>query len=191
MTNLFKLESSIYIDYGLTKVPNLKDQSIFLGKIIDENLLPELAFEVNFPDNSTIPHFLTGGSVLASKAFIHALSDSGITNFQAFPAHVINPSTRKHWEDFFLFNVLGLLKVADMDASDYDVIMEGDAEGVDVPLVAFRSITIDAVKVKNMPMFRLAENPGALIVDQKVVDALKKYRPQGGWGIDLVKVDAI
>lgn len=189
MSQYYKLESSIYVDYGLTKVPDLNGQSVFLGKIIDVNLLPELRFEVNFPSDTSIPHFLTGGSVLASKQLIAALVAAGITNFQAFPALVVNPATQTKWDDFFLFNTLGILRAASMHDSDYDVLMEEDSEGVDVPLVAFRDIVVDAVKVKDSSLFRLAEDLGALIIDQQVVDVLKHHRPHNGWGIDLVKVE--
>lgn len=192
MTKYFRMRSDNCVDHGVTKSPKLRDDSSFLtGKIIDAAQLPALVFEVSFPEDEKVPHLLAGPVPLASKALINALADAGVDNFQTFAAKVVNPAIDKEWADYFAFNVIGSIGAAHLDRSQYDTLMDGDPEGVGVPLLAFRDITLDGGKLRGMALFRLAESPVALIVSEKIFDSLVRNRPGDGWGIDLVEVDVI
>lgn len=190
MTKYFKMRSDNYVDYGVKSGPKLSDDCSFLaGKIIDPAQLPPLVFEVNFPESEKVPHLLGGPVPLVSKTLINALADARVDNFQTFAAKVVNPSIGKEWPDYFAFNVIGALGAANLDHSEYDTLMEGDPEGVNMPLLAFRDITLDKDKLHGMALFRLAESPVALIVSETIFDSLVRNRPEDGWGIDLVEVD--
>lgn len=189
MTQYFKMESDNFLDYGLTKSPSLAEHSILGGKVISPEQLPPLVFEVNFPNDVHMPHFLTGGSVLVSKLFISVLTSVGVNNFQSFPVVITNPETGKKWNDYFLFNVLGKIKAANLVKSQYSELMPASADGVDVPLLAFKEIVLDVDKTLGELMFRLAEDSTALIVHERIVDTLSDSRPDGGWGIDVIELD--
>lgn len=190
MKDYFKLGSNNYANYGLTKCPKLGEQSVMQGRLIDPQKLPPLHFEHNFPDEEAMPNFLTGGTVLASKALIDLLNSIAVKNFQAFPASLINPHTQAHRDDYFLFNALGLVSAANLSASTYDEIMKGNPEGIDLPLLAFNDLVIDSSKVRELDMFRLAEEPISLIVSERVVDALQSNRPPQGWGISVEQLES-
>ncbi len=192
MMKYFKLKSSNYVDYGIDKAPKLGDeQSVMEGRMVDLAKLPPLIFEHDFPVGEPMPHFLTGGTVVASKTLLDLLTKIGVNNFQAFPAQLINPETGEKRDDYFLFNVLGLMKVADLDASTYDEIMKGNPDGIDLPLLAFKNLAINGDQVRGIDMFRLAEAPITIIISERIYNALIENRPDDGWGIIVEEVDVV
>ena len=191
MTQYFEVESDNFLDFGVTKSPKLGSQSILGGRIIKQDLLPPLVYEIDFPNDVELPHFLTGGTVLASQRLINLLRSQGVENFQAFHAELLNPDTGKKWSQYYLFNVIGLIKAANMDKSDYDELMPASPDGINIPLVAFNKISIDKSKTRDTLMFRLAEDPTVLIVHEKIVDALDDNRPEEGWGIDVIELESV
>lgn len=188
MKDYYKFESSNYVNYGIVNSPKLGESSVMQGRYIDPEKLPELVFEHSFPTGEAIPHFLTGGTVLASKRLIDVISNIGVDNYQAFPVVLINTESREVRKDYYLFNVLGLLSATDTDSSKYDEIMKGDGE---LPLVAFKEMVIDSKKIHGQKMFRLAEEPISLIVDQDIVAALKTNKPDEGWGVVVEEIDVV
>ncbi len=173
-------------NYGMDRWPGLDPELSFLmGKLLPENL-PPLQFEVDYPDLSTMPHFIDGGIPVVSPTFCDALRSVGVDNFQLFPAKVVNPETGGSRDDYFAFNILGLLQAADMDASDSTVVMEGDSDGVGIPLVMFHSLRIDGEKAGNAALFRLAGSPQTVIINEIVLGGLKSHAPEGGWKVGIV-----
>jgi hypothetical protein len=191
MKKYFKLESNNYVNFSIKKEPKLGEQSVMLGRMTDPTKLPPLIFEHNFPSGERIPHYLAAAAVLASKLLIDLLVSIGVNNFQAFPAQLINPETGEKRDDYFLFNVLGFMKVANLEASEYDTLMSGNPEGFDLPLLAFKNLAINGNQVRDIDMFRLAEEPITIIISDRVDNALIKFRPEGGWGIVVEEVDVV
>lgn len=179
----YQIFDDYYLDYGITNGPTLPDGSIMAGKLVEADTLPELVYEINVPDDEPSPHFMSDGAVLVSERFIKVLHGAGVNNFQFFPALLINPDTKKIREGYFLFNVLGLLSAADLNRSSFDMLVEGDEEGVNTPLVAFNQLTLDKKKIGGLRLFRLAEDPTVLIIDETIKSALKQNRPEEGWGV--------
>ena len=191
MTNFYLMETDNYLDYGVVANPEIDDDSTFLGgHLIDE--LPPLIFEVNFPKDEKLPHYLGDEVPLVSSTLIQAFKLAGIDNFQVFPAQLVNPETGQSWDNFFAFNVLGLIKAANLDHSDFDELMEAGDDDEVPALLAFREIALDKDKVPSTAlMFRMVENPGNLIVHEHLVDILTEHKQKGGWGIDVIEVDLV
>lgn len=186
----YQIYNNRYLDYGITSGPNLPDDGcIMAGTTIEANDLPELVYEINVPDDEACPHFMSGRTLIVSELFIKVLQSEGINNFQTFPAILINPDTQKKITGYFLFNVLTLVSAANLDRSSFDMLMEGDEEGVGVPLVAFNQLSLDSEKICGLRLFRLAEDPTVLIVDENIKLALEQNRPEKGWGIMLEELD--
>ncbi|NVJ18616.1 imm11 family protein [Myxococcus sp. AM010] len=186
----YQLSEDDFLDHGITSGPTLPDESIMAGKWVEADTLPRLVYEVDTPDDEPCQHFMSGGAVLASERFIQVLRGAGVNNFQCFPALLVNPETQKQRSGYFLFNVLGLIKAADMQKSSFETLMEADAEGVDVSLVSFNNIVLDGTKSRGLHMFRLAESPAVLVIDESVKTALKGNRPEEGWGIVFEELDS-
>ncbi|WP_196137784.1 imm11 family protein [Aliikangiella sp. G2MR2-5] len=189
MNKYYLLESSCYVDYGITKSPKLGAESVFAGRLLKRDNLPPLIFEHNFPGNETIPGLLVDSAVLVSQFFVDTLKIANVDNFQIFPVTLINPETNEERKDYFLFNVIGLMKVTNMERSDYDEIMPGNPETGMLPLVAFNKIVIDGKKTQDVSMFRLAEDPRSIIISESIVKALKSNKPSGGWGVIIEELE--
>jgi len=189
MNQYYKFSTTGYVDFGVQKAPLLREQSVMQGRVIDPQKLPKLIFEHNFPIGESIPHFLTGGTVLASNKLLTVLESAGVDNYQAIPATLINPNTNEIRADYFLFNILGLIEATILADSNYDELMEGSVEGGELPLVAFNKIVIDRKKINGADMFRLAEDPINIVVSSEVVKALKANKPKEGWGINIENLE--
>ena len=161
VSRYYELSEDYHHDHGITAGPKLPDRSVMAGEAIDGRLLPELRFEINVPDGAPCPHFMTGGTVIASDTLVAVLRSAGVDNFQCFPARLVNPHTGTERPGYQLFNVLG---VGDLPRTGAEA-LAGGPDG--------------------LHMFRLADRRATLVVDEVVRDALVAGRPPGGWGILL------
>jgi hypothetical protein len=189
--NYYQILDDYYLDYGVTGGPTLPDGSCFAGKPVNVNDLPELIFEIDTPDDEECPHFMSAGVVIVSELFINNLKNSGVDNFQFFPVVLVNPETKKKRDGYGMLNVLSLVQSACLESSSYEKIMEGNETGNIPPLVAFDNLVLDSTKLGKEQMFRLAEDPSILIIDQSLRDAIKKNSPDGGWGIMIEELTVI
>lgn len=191
MTTYYEFDSDSFVDYGIKKSPALDGDISFIEgqKIVEQ--LPPLVFEANFPIGERPPHFMGDTIPLASKQFIDTLRAAGVDNFQVFEAKVFNPETGEKWDNYYAFNVIGLVKAAVLERSDYDTIMEDDPEGIEMPLIAFNEIVLDKNKLRDLLIFRMAESPGTLIVHENVIKALEANSPSEGWGIDSYELELV
>ena len=190
MTKYYQIYDDYYLDYGITSGPTLPDGSIMAGKTVEANDLPELIYEINVPDDEACPHFMSGETLIVSGLFIKVLQSEGINNFQTFPAILTNPDTQKKISGYFLFNLLSLVSAANLNQSSFDVLMDGNTEDGDTPFVAFNQLSLDSEKISGQRLFRLAEDPTVLIVDETIKFALKQNRPEEGWGVIFEELDA-
>jgi hypothetical protein len=188
MGAFYLMETDNFCDYGVIENPEIDDDISFLAGQSIDIVLPTLAFEVNFPKKAFPPHLLGDETPLISNSLLKMLQNAGINNFQTFPAHLTNPKNKQSWSDYLAFNVIGMVQAANLDRSDYDVLMDGDNDTP--PLLAFREIVLEAEKIPaNVLMFRMTEAPDNLIVHKKLVELLAKNRPNGGWGIDVIELE--
>lgn len=100
--------------------------------------------------------------------------------------------SEKNWKIFLSkYTLVFMLKAADLQKSFFDPLMEADEEGVDVPLVAFNKIVLDGSKPRGLRIFRIAEDPMVLVIDQHIKTALKENRPANGWGVIYEEIDMV
>lgn len=160
MRGWYRLYEDYSHDHGIVSQPEMHDASVLEGRPIDVAGLPPLEFELDAPDDAWLPHFMTGGTVLASDAFIATMRGARVDNFQCFPVRLSIRGTGTVRDDYRLFNVLG---------------RRGPGATGDAP----------ALDAAALHMFRLADIPADLLVDEVVREALAAHRPPGGWGIIL------
>src|SRR5690606_41558470 len=106
------MSEGYFHDHGITAGPKLPERSVMAGEPVDGSQLPRLRFEINVPDAEPCPHFMTGGTVIASDALIAVLRGIGVDNFQCFSARLVNPGTGRERTGYHLFNVLGVARLA-------------------------------------------------------------------------------
>lgn len=189
MIPMYKLiEPDIYSDHRIVENPALPPTLSFQdGVLIQEPLPSPLVFRVDFPKSAMLPHLLGDIILVASDRFVATLRKAGVDNFQLFPAVLRNPEVGAEWTGFHAFNVLGLLDAADMNASRYLTIMEG--EGHLPPVVNFEELVLARAATHDQPMFRVLQSSSLLAVHQRVVDVLKRESPPEGWGITATTVE--
>jgi hypothetical protein len=185
---LFQLEKNIYDEHGITENPTILSSISFLnGTIIDTNKInTPLVFESDFNTNNPPKHFLGNKIPVVSSQFKDLLQQNGVDNFQAIEATITNSEEDLQWNDYYAFNVIGLLACVDLSKSKYTVIDPGG--GIMLPLLSFKNIAIQEEKVKGFKLFRLAESPDILIIDESVLNAIKSNPLPGGWGITVTPV---
>ena len=187
----YKLSQDNFWDYYIEENPKLDSEISFLsGKRIDEEIKLPLIFEISGPvklDPNEFPgHFLGDVIPIVSTQFVEVLEKAGIDNYQIFPAILKMTSKKLEWDDYYAFNVVGLVEGVDESSSNAGIIMDGDD---DVPaLVDFEEIVIDREKVRDLKIFRELYS-GVLIVDDIFDKCLDEINPKGDiWHIDLVEL---
>lgn len=180
-------------DYHVTREPELPDDLDFVyGKRLKGKVPNPLVFEVDYPTKQDIPHFIGETIPVFSDALVKVIRSAGVDNFQTFPALLRNPDNGTEWSGYSVFHEFGLIAAANFEKSDYDMIMEGDAQGgVATPLAGFRLLVLDKKKTRNVAMFRLAESPDTLLIHDRVLTHIKKNRPPDGWGFDATEIETV
>ena len=186
------LEESYIVGYPIVKIPDIPDpdaNSFLAGRPIILSFDSPLEFEVLCPKDEHPGHYFSKVVPVVSELFIDVLKNSGIDNYQVFPATLVNRDLGCVWEGFYAFNVIGLVDATDHSASKSDVIMPGGFEGP-LELVGYHEIVVDSTKVRNLRMFRDVRNPTVLIFDDMIEDALDAKRPPEWFGIRIKKLSS-
>jgi hypothetical protein len=183
----YQVEADIYSDYGIIWEPeSCYGISFRAGRLIDKTLPSLLTFIINYPLTEAFPHFLESVIPVVSEHFVQTLRKAGVTNFQLFPALLQNPETSQEWTGYYAFNAIGVSKAADMKASTYYTIMEGN--DYIPPVVDFDELILSQAALNDELLFRLWQRASTLIIHQKVRDVLKAETPEGGWGITVTEI---
>jgi len=95
---------------------------------------------------------------------LEALQAAGVDNLQTFKAELHDEVNDRIHDNYVAFNVVGLVSAADLGASEL-MPHQQSARMLDTD---FASLTIDAERARELPLFRLAENCSAIIVNENV-----------------------
>lgn len=122
------------------------------------------------------------GIPMISRRMHKTLLDAGVDNIDTYTVQVRSRTSGEVNDDFVAFNVIGLVRAADMSRSRYD-------KSVSPALlaVAFDSVTIDESATAGALLFRLAENVSAIVVHDRIkrtLDSAKlalTFVPPEGW----------
>lgn len=99
---------------------------------------------------------------------IAALASAGVDNIQYFDAVLKDPESGAEYRNYKAFNIVGLVACADMGASQLMGIAPPRMGDID-----FASLVIDESKTGGALLFRLAENIGAIVVHERVKQAIE------------------
>ena len=104
---------------------------------------------------------------LMSKRLVDALQQSGVDNLDVYPAEIIDESSGDVIDSYFAVNIIGTVSAADPEQSVTDPEVEG------IISAAFDSLVIDEEAAGGQLIFRLAEDVSAVLVSERVVDAIE------------------
>jgi hypothetical protein len=97
------------------------------------------------------------------------LRAQGVSNIQYFDAVLRDPVNGREYRDYSAFNIVGLVACADMNASE----MMGTSSSV-MGDADFHALVIDEKKAGGLLLFRLAENISAIIVHERIRQAIEQ-----------------
>lgn len=157
-------DKSSYDDQGVW----WNDGQIFTKPIktpIEARLKP---YEPSNPDMSpALPSLFKGRVPLYSDALLLALRSAGVDNLDTYEARILDPDTDTWHTSYKAVNVIGMVSAADMAQSVATV-----HDGIPLIDVSFDRLVIDPKKTYGFLMFRLAENNSAVIVHERVKQAV-------------------
>ncbi len=132
---------------------------------------PKLPITVEFWQNGGIglAEIFLDSIPLFSKELIEALNSAGVDNLQIFPINIVERDGLPLDKEYYAVNILGCIKCADMDQSEYT-----DITGQGLFAVNFRNLVIDEEKAHGQYIFRLAESVSSIIVHERVKKKLEK-----------------
>lgn len=130
---------------------------------------PTQPLEIEFWQNGGdgLAEILLDSIPLFSRELIEALQEAGVDNLQIFPVIPIAKNGETINQEYFAVNIVGCIRCADMNKSDYT-----DLTGEGLIAVNFRKLVIDNEKAKDQYMFRLAESIASIVIHEKIKTAL-------------------
>jgi hypothetical protein len=132
---------------------------------IEVRLMP---YDARDPNQSpAMPSLFKGKVPLFSDKLIAAIQSAGVDNLATYEARIFDPDSGKWHTHYKAVNVLGLVSAADMARSVATV-----HDGIPLIDVSFDKLVIDPEKPLGLPLFRLAENNSAIIVHERVKQAV-------------------
>ncbi len=167
-------------------VPYLEDVDWWNGSVITEPVPNPLEFKLKYyaPHSPAEDQYM--GAIIDTNPplwrddFIAALKECGVYNFDLYPVAIHDPDDGAIHTHYKAVNVLGLIAAADMDKSAATV-----HDGIPLIDVDFDELVVDETATKGVQMFRLAESTNAILVHEKLRDALLEK----GFGSDIAFYD--
>jgi hypothetical protein len=105
-----------------------------------------------------------GNMCLMSARLVDALLECGVDNLELYRAVLRNVETGKPY-DYRAVNIIGLVSAADLTHSSWERRHSDPMFDVN-----FDSIVIDERRAGGRLMFRLAENTGVILIDERIRD---------------------
>ncbi len=101
-----------------------------------------------------------------SKKLRDVLGELGVDNIQYFDLDIVDPKTGKHYTDYKIANVVGLVDCVDIDKSDLTYFDDGDIEFID-------KLVLNETKIpSNIKVFCLLNDASLPLVHQSIKNAI-------------------
>jgi hypothetical protein len=139
------------------------------GRLVTESPPQPLVYTLD-PDYGGSPKAMYDAEAIpvVREDVITALRVAGVDNVQYFDALVRDPKSGKEYLDYKAFNVVGVVECANMAESELMGTSESEVGDVD-----FHALVIDESKALGLLLFRLAEAVSAIVVHEKVKEAIE------------------
>ena len=129
--------------------PGLKTEPWVCGRKL-AFAVPEPLIYTLEPGQGDLSPMYTEGEPIMRQDLVDSLEAGGVDNLDLYRAIVRDPITGQEWQNYWAFNVLGLVAAA-----------------VETP-----ALGIDESRTMGLSLFRLVEAPSLIVVDERVVDAV-------------------
>lgn len=188
----YRFKENLYLEYGTTHDPEMPWTTSFLsGSMLTDKFNEPLKFIVDNPANEP-PLGIEGICVPAfSKALVDVFKNNGVDNWQLYDAILVNEITNQSWDDYYAVNILGIISCVDLDASQVTEIAKRPGGNENNSLYNIHKLVINPDKIQGALIFRLAEEPGTIVIHEKLVEALKSNPNPNGlkWGVSCLPIE--
>jgi hypothetical protein len=149
--------------FGIAKGPdNLEPVDWIQGKKLSPGPAPQLlTLHEASGTSDKLADIGAGLYTVFSPRLRNVLTAAGVDNIDYFPARLELPGTGSHWDDYFLVNILGLIRAVAGPAGAHP----SGRRSLAGMLTHF---TIDEQRAAGVPLFRLAESPDLIVIDEPV-----------------------
>ena len=131
-----------------------------------------VGIQEGYEKSHLLPFF--GTPPVMSNEFYRALVAAGVDNLDVYDSALQSDDKKVVYEGFKAFNVLGLVRAADLEKTPFE---EGNPSRlVDASIT---NLPIDPERARDLSLFRLAEYAGAVIVHERIKQALEKLQFPG------------
>lgn len=114
-----------------------------------------------------IPEYLQGRIPLFRRDLVDAMVAAGVDNLELYDAVLVDPDDGARHDTHRAVNIIGTIAAADMAQSAATVHTGGPVIDVD-----FDSLVVDESRTGGALLFRLAESTNAILVHERLRDAL-------------------
>ena len=111
-----------------------------------------------------LPDLFLNSIPLFSDRLLAALDAAGVDNIVRYSVEISDLAGGVR-RDYKAVNIVGAVRCADLDRSEY-------LEGMEPPVMAFQRLVIDEARARDLPLFRLAESSLVILVAERVKRAL-------------------
>ncbi len=114
--------------------------------------------------------YLNNQLPVVSRRFVQALRDAGVSNFEEYPADILNRDTGQRWTGFVAINIIGSLKCVHVEASS----------GSDIGgnCIIYHDITLRKEVINNHLLFRVDEACATIVIHESVKRHLASVSPK-------------
>ncbi len=165
----------VYPTAVISAGPALHQAPWMHGQVIDSKLPLPLTYVLDPQRPGNLPALIEGTPYpLMRDDLVHALQAAGVHNLQLFPAVVKDPANGTEQTNYKAFNIIGLVRAADLGKSK--LMGTSDSSIIDVD---FDSLSLDERKAAPFDLFRLAESVSAIIVSRRVKEEIERHSIEG------------
>jgi len=138
------------------------------GQPLPAGTVPPFVFRLDaeIEGGGVMPTLFDIPTLIARRVFIELLQANGVDNLEVVEAAIRNPLTGDTITDYAYVNIIGLVAAASLEHSETSELGE-DVRLVDNPVL------VSASSVAPFRLFRLAEDPRRIIIDNRLADAIR------------------
>lgn len=128
-------------------------------------------------EGAPLPTYMNQPVPLMNRALYEVLRGAGVDNLDVYRAELRHPDGRLESDDYYVFNLIGVVKAVDLAKSKFDA----DQPNREIAMT-LDSTVIDPAATHDLAMFRLAENLTTVVVNERIKQAIENS------GIKLIKI---
>jgi hypothetical protein len=155
---------------GLGPEPDIPGVDFMRGRRFDPAIvIPRpLRYELSPEFPGELPWFFKSGGPLMHDSIVEVLRDVGVDNIDVYDALLVDTADGTEWTEYKAVNIIGVVAAVDVARSRFD-----PAHADRLMTSRIEGLTLDEKKAGDLLIFRLAEKLSAIVVHEKIKQAIE------------------